>query len=147
MTDIVYYDNIPYDVYAYNEINFNKLHREGDLPAIVFSNGQREWFKYGVRHRENGLPAYIGCLGSKEWYIKGQLHREGDLPAIIWSDSTIILCKHGKKYQKFNLTKLFWLQTCIKILYFILKNKQIWHPNNIAGKYTKNQIYKLLILN
>jgi len=58
------------------------LHREGDLPAVEYSNGTKEWRIHGKLHREDG-PAFEGLNGNghKEWWIEGKLHRE-DGPAI-----------------------------------------------------------------
>lgn len=33
-----------------------KPHRVG-APAIIFNNGEEQWWSYGVRHRENGPQA------------------------------------------------------------------------------------------
>lgn len=37
------------DKYWYKE---DKLHLEGDLPAIECLNGSKSWYKEGLRHRE-----------------------------------------------------------------------------------------------
>jgi hypothetical protein len=33
----------------------NTLHREGEKPAIIFSNGKKEWYK-------RGMFVYMQCL-------------------------------------------------------------------------------------
>ncbi len=38
---------------------FDKLHREDDKPAVIYSNGQHEWRINNKRHRENDQPAVI----------------------------------------------------------------------------------------
>jgi len=55
---------------------FNKageIHRENDMPAVIFENGTKVWYKNGKRHRENDLPAIISSTGIKEWWINGKL--------------------------------------------------------------------------
>jgi len=61
---------------------FNKageLHRENDLPAIIFENGSKFWYKNGERHRENDLPAIIWNYGRKVWYKNGEFIRREHL--------------------------------------------------------------------
>jgi len=46
-----------------------KYHRlEG--PAIEWANGDKSWYKEGLRHRMDG-PAREFTDGNKEWYING----------------------------------------------------------------------------
>jgi antitoxin component YwqK of YwqJK toxin-antitoxin module len=54
------------------------IHRDTDLPAVKWNNGDTLWFKNGKRHRENNLPAVITKTGNKSWYLNGKLHREND---------------------------------------------------------------------
>ena len=75
-----------------------QFHRENDLPAVVFANGSKLWYKNGQRHRENDLPAIVFADGSKLWYKNGQLHRENDLPAIECADGDKYWHKNGKEY-------------------------------------------------
>jgi len=62
----------------------DQVHREGDLPAVEYSDGDKSWYKEGKLHREGGLPAIEGANGNKSWYVNGLRHREGGLPAIDW---------------------------------------------------------------
>jgi len=62
-------------------IPYSKLHRV-DGPAIICSNGTKEWWVGGERHREDG-PAIAAQL-RQEWWLKGKRHRE-DGPAFISS--------------------------------------------------------------
>jgi hypothetical protein len=57
------------------------LHRDGDLPAIEHTNGDKEWYVNGKRHREV-LPAIEHANGTKEWYLNGVRHRNGGHPAV-----------------------------------------------------------------
>lgn len=59
-----------------------KLHRDGDLPAIECTNGGREWWTNDLRHRDGDLPAVEHANGDCEWWINNQRHRDGDLPAV-----------------------------------------------------------------
>jgi len=45
-----------------------ETHRDGDLPAIEWKNGTKEWWINGKLHRENGLPAVEFFDGHKVWY-------------------------------------------------------------------------------
>lgn len=71
-----------------------KLHREGDLPAVVFHDlrphivatarrPHREWWVDGRRHRAGGLPAVERADGGDEFWENGLRHRAGGLPAVI----------------------------------------------------------------
>jgi hypothetical protein len=51
---------------------YGKLHRDGDLPAVVWSHGTTEWYQHGFQ----------------SWWKHGLRHRDGDLPAVVWSDGT-----------------------------------------------------------
>jgi len=55
--------------------NAGELHRENDLPAVIFKNGTKVWWKNGKRHRENDMPAIIREYGSKEWFVNGEFIR------------------------------------------------------------------------
>jgi hypothetical protein len=61
-----------------------KLHREGDEPAVIDSDGTQYWIKHGLQHRDGG-PAKIQTNGYQAWAQYGETHRE-DGPAIIWDD-------------------------------------------------------------
>jgi antitoxin component YwqK of YwqJK toxin-antitoxin module len=77
-----------------------KLHREGDLPAVVFSNGDKQWHKNGKLHREGDLPAVEWSNGSKEWHKAGKLHRDGDLPAVMFSNGDKQWYRNGILYAQ-----------------------------------------------
>jgi len=89
------------------------------LPAVINSNGSREWYKKGKLHRndrdENGrvLPAAVNysrindekCIESQEWYRNGKKHRDDRdengrvLPAHIWGVSTREWWINGKLHR------------------------------------------------
>jgi hypothetical protein len=76
-----------------NEQGF--LHRE-DGPAVIWNNGNEEWFNNGKPHRENG-PAVVHIDGFKEWWFNGVCHRE-DGPAVEWNDGTKQWLLYGTFY-------------------------------------------------
>ena len=49
-----------------------ELHRENDLPAIIYADSSKFWYKNGKLHRENYMPAIIYADGSKSWYKNGK---------------------------------------------------------------------------
>jgi len=55
-------------------------HRENG-PAVVYLDGDKEWFVKGERHREDGPAIDYPQYGHKEWWIWGERHRE-DGPAM-----------------------------------------------------------------
>jgi hypothetical protein len=55
--------------YWYKE---GEVHRDGDLPAIILSNGDQYWYKEGEVHRDGDLPAIILSCGDQYWYKEGE---------------------------------------------------------------------------
>ena len=56
------------------------LHREGDLPANEYTNGDKSWYLNGKCHREIGA-AIITQKGDKDFYLDGQRYSETDFNA------------------------------------------------------------------
>ena len=75
-----------------------KLHRGGDLLAIIRENGAQEWYQYGKLHRDGDLPAVINIDGTQEWHKDGKLHRDGDRPAVTDTDGIRLWFKNGERY-------------------------------------------------
>ena len=50
-----------------------KYHRCGDKPAIIYSDGTKEWWENGKRHRARG-PAFIDVYGNYGYYFRGMQH-------------------------------------------------------------------------
>ena len=48
----------------------NLLHRDDDLPAIIYTGGIKFWHQNGLWHRENG-PADMWADGENCWWIEG----------------------------------------------------------------------------
>ena len=62
--------------------------------------GDKRWFnEEGQLHRDNDLPAVIYADGSQFWYKNGELHRDNDLPAFIWADGSQYWWKNGRRYN------------------------------------------------
>ncbi len=73
-----------------------KLHRDGDKPAIIRTNGVQEWWRNGQRHRNGDKPAIeaISATGWwREWYKDDKRHRYGK-PAM--ESSRGIKCFYNK---------------------------------------------------
>ena len=74
-----------------------KTHRE-DGPAIIGTNGYKEWYISGKKHRVDG-PAIIWSNGDKSWWLNGKTHR-ADGPAVIWSDGSKSWWLNGKTHRE-----------------------------------------------
>ena len=81
--------------------DFDRAHH----PAIVYIDGQQEWYKHGKRHRTDG-PAVEWSEGTKFWYHNGKRHRT-DGPAIEYSNGTKRWYLDDKELteEQFNKTK------------------------------------------
>jgi hypothetical protein len=77
------------------EIN-GKLHRTDD-PAVIYSNGEKNYYNDGNLHRTDG-PAVIYPWGGVEYYVDGQCHRT-DGPAIWLPDGYREYCIRGKRHR------------------------------------------------
>lgn len=49
-------------------------HRDDDLPALLWANGDKEWRQNGLRHRADDKPAFL-TQTVQEWYMWGMRHR------------------------------------------------------------------------
>lgn len=101
----------------------HRKHRDGGLPADIVTDAlvsppRQSWYQYGQIYREGDLPALEWGDGSKEWYIDGRLfkveapggyerwydenvryHRDYDLPAIVEVNGTKKWYRHGKRHR------------------------------------------------
>jgi hypothetical protein len=80
----------------YNEND--QLHRENDLPAVIFADGTQHWYKNGLEHRDGDLPAIISQNKMQVWYKNGKKHRDGGLPAIIYQSGRCEWFHNGHCY-------------------------------------------------
>ena len=119
--DKVYYNNILHFIDMYDgKIEWYNVHRDGDLPAIIFQSGTMYWLK------------------------NGKFHREGDEPTIIWNYGKKSWWKNDRYYRQFDLSDLYYFQFLVKFLFFLRKNKLLFHPDNLVGKLIKMDLYHLL---
>ena len=56
---------------------------EEQLAILILAyQGAQYWFKNGKLHRDNDLPAVIYADGTQYWYQNGKFHRDNDLPLL-----------------------------------------------------------------
>lgn len=79
------------------------LHRENDLPAVIWYDGTKSWYQNGLLHRLNG-PAIEYLDGSKYWCQNGLLHRLNG-PAIEWNNGSKKYFIDGRQYTHDSLLK------------------------------------------
>jgi hypothetical protein len=90
------------DRFWYNKAG--ERHRDGDLPAIIHSDGTQFWYKNGKLHRDGDKPAVVPGNGGepgdgvRSWYKNGKLHRDG-APAIITDLGGEVWYQHGKRHR------------------------------------------------
>ena len=52
-----------------------EYHRDGDLPAVVYPNGDAWYFFNGRCHRDGDRPAVVCTNGCKYWFRDGEQYR------------------------------------------------------------------------
>jgi len=67
-----------------------ELHRENDLPAIIRSDGTKQWWINGKLHRENDKPAIIRSNGIMEWWFNGRPFRQNKKPIIEYPNDNLL---------------------------------------------------------
>ena len=81
----------------------NKIHRDGNEPAIIHPDGTQEYYKHGLLHRDNDEPAVIQYFSrggyEKLWYQNGRLHRDGDKPAITDNYGSELYFKNSRLHR------------------------------------------------
>ncbi len=77
----------------------DKLHRDGDQPAIIHADGAKVWCKHDKYHRDGDLPAVIHADGAQAWYKHDKCHRDGDLPSVIHADGSQEWFQHGNRHR------------------------------------------------
>jgi hypothetical protein len=60
-----------------------KKHSYGDQPAVIYSNGTKEWYRLGKLHRENDKPAIEHANGIHKWYLTGEVYRYQNFPQVV----------------------------------------------------------------
>ena len=61
-----------------------------NVVKIVWENGCEEHYKDGVLHRDGGLPALVHSDGSKEYFTNGKRRTRADGPAIEWASGEVV---------------------------------------------------------
>ena len=61
-----------------------RFHHETEAAFRTYE-GDKFWFRHGLRHRDGDEPA-VSCSEGKAWYKDGKLHSEGGKPAIEYAD-------------------------------------------------------------
>ena len=102
-----------------------KLHRDDDLPAVLWLDGTRAWYQNGETHRDNDKPAFINPWGDQHWYQNGLRHRENDLPASIYVYGQTIWYFNGQKHRENNLPA---------VIYFNGDKEWWYHDKRINSK-------------
>lgn len=59
----------------YEDPEMTSLHRDGDLPAVEYKMGDKEWWNHGLLHRVTG-PAIVNADGSEYYYLNGNEYTE-----------------------------------------------------------------------
>lgn len=89
------------DGFIYTESE-NKYHSFDDRPAVIYNNGSsRYWYRNGKLHRDGDMPAIIISDDTQYWYKNGLLHRHGK-PAIVESDGHAVWYQDGIKIKECN---------------------------------------------
>jgi hypothetical protein len=70
---------LPKDTIYYLDEN-GKFHQDNNEPALVMSDGTKNWYKHGTQHRDVG-PAVTWSDGDYLYYKDDEVHRE-DGPAM-----------------------------------------------------------------
>ena len=78
--------------------NWVDLHDESGLRFRKYNDGTQRWYQNGKLHRDHDLPAIVWAGGTKEWWKNGERHRDNDLPAVVWADGTQEWWKKGERY-------------------------------------------------
>ena len=90
------HDHLLVKSYGTRHMINGKLHRM-DGPAVIYSNGEKNYYNNGKLHRMDG-PAVIYPWGGEEYYVNGQCHRT-DGPAIWLSDGYREYHIRGKRHR------------------------------------------------
>lgn len=71
------------------------LHRDGDMPAIIYSSGGCEWFKNNMPYRDDDMPLSVHSNGSEEWYVGCDRWYRKDGPTYIGYDGRLSWIREG----------------------------------------------------
>ena len=54
-----------------------QIHRDHDLPAVIYSNGACVWYQNDKLHRDNDLPAEMFPNGKCQWWVNDKFIKKG----------------------------------------------------------------------
>jgi hypothetical protein len=91
----------PYNVEVFDDDSQN-WYLNGDLRLMIAKSGTKRYctkryYKEGELHRDGDEPAIEYSDGTKYYYKEGLPHRDGDKPAIEWPDGTKYYYKEKKE--------------------------------------------------
>ena len=80
----------------------NEIHRDGDLPAMLYTDGTKVYYQHGQIHRLGDLPA-IETSANKEYWSRNLINRQDNKPSIIMMNGTEHFYRHSQflKTQEF----------------------------------------------
>lgn len=78
-----------------------------DVKVYIQKSGTRRWYKHGQLHKDNDLPAIIFADGIKIWYKDGEIHRDNG-PAVIWPNGSCAWYKNGKHIKTMQNGEYFY---------------------------------------
>ena len=114
----------------------NRVHRDGDKPAIIWADDTLYWYQNGLQHRDGDKPAFIGRDGKLAWWQNGQLHRFGG-PALINPDGKQEWYWRGEKIPVTSQEEFIEYLT----KHNLIKDEVINSKN--AKKHTQESVYSI----
>lgn len=111
-----------------------RLHRDGDLPAVVWPDpdpakiiydAAKEWWVHGKLHRAHDKPARLWPSGSCEWWVDNKQHRDNDKPAAVYSYGMHVWCKHGVTTQQTYVTNFKENSCRFYFLQFVVLSRNV----------------------
>jgi hypothetical protein len=122
------------------------LHNENG-PALEYTSAGeqvQEYFYEGKRHRIDG-PAVIS-KSVVMFYNLDKMHRTVG-PAVIYQNYVApVWVVNDLPYGMFIVDRFLNLQKLVKILVYMIKNRDLYNPKNLGGKFVKTSLMKLLNL-
>lgn len=120
-----------------------KLHRDDDLPAVIYDSDYQLWYKEDRLHRDNDLPAVKNYDGTQMWYKEGKLHRDNDLPAYI-SNKTVVWYTNDIKIKEMSREKYDKLLRIYPAIQLYRKKSAV-KTSSIYKKWNKSKILEPLL--
>lgn len=77
-------------------LHHGKVHRSGDLPAVILGAGDVYYYQDNILHRDDDKPAVVSADGRMEWWTQGVCERFGG-PAVVFPDGHEEWWVNGRK--------------------------------------------------